>query len=182
MALLCALSGTPNPDVINIRAKTLHAKIEPKDAQKLSQAIQGASEKFNVPSYIITAVVEHESTYNSKAKSKTGCVGPMQLLPKTAFKMARLLGLKKPNIKNPKTNILLGTAYLAQLFGFYHNWGATLTAYNIGPGAYAKRKKQNGYAKAILKNIPIIKKLEKDLDKPQEESYPNDKECDLNDY
>jgi soluble lytic murein transglycosylase-like protein len=94
----------------------------------------------------------------------------MQLLPSTARRVARNLGLKKIDIKDTKTNILLGTAYLAQLFGFYHDWGAALTAFNIGPGGYIKRKKPNGYAKAILENIPIIEKLEETLDKPQEET------------
>jgi soluble lytic murein transglycosylase-like protein len=182
MVLLCALSGTPNPDVINTRAQAIRARVQPNDAQALSQAIQEASTRFEVPSYIVTAVIEHESKYRIKAKSKSGCEGAMQLLPKTAHRIAKLLGIKKPNLKDPKTNVLLGTAYLAQLFGLYHNWGATLTAYNIGPGGYAKRKRPNGYAKAILKNIPTIKKLEKDLDKPVEPSYPNDKECLLNDY
>ena len=171
MVLLYALTGAPNPEVIQLRAQAIHAHVQPNDAKALSQAIQEASARFEVPSYIVTAVIEHESLYNIKAKSKSGCIGAMQLLPKTAHKMARLLGIKKPNLKNPKTNVLLGTAYLAQLFGFYHNWGATLTAYNIGPGGYAKRKRPNGYAKAILKNIPIIKQLEKDLDKPTGESY-----------
>jgi len=182
MVLLYALTGDPNPDVINTRAQAIHAHVQPNDAQALSQAIQEASTRFQVPSYIVTAVIEHESTYNVKAKSKSGCTGAMQLLPKTAHRIARLLGIKKPNLKDPKTNVLLGTAYLAQLFGFYHNWGATLTAYNIGPGGYAKRKRPNGYAKAILKNVPIIKKLEKDLDKPKEPDYPSNKECVLNDY
>jgi soluble lytic murein transglycosylase-like protein len=169
-ALLCALLGSPIQEVINTRAQTLHAKIQPKDSQSLSDAVQEASTRFEVPGYIILAVIEHESTYNIKAKSQSGCIGPMQLLPSTAHRVARNLGLKKIDIKDTKTNILLGTAYLAQLFGFYHDWGAALTAFNIGPGGYIKRKKPNGYAKAILENIPIIEKLEETLDKPQEET------------
>jgi len=160
IVLVCALSGQPSTEVIAIRAYDLHSKVTQKETHNLTQAIYEASEYWDIPTNIITAVVEHETTYKPKSKSSYGCVGPMQLLPKTAKKLARKLGLKKPNLLDIKTNIWIGTAYLKNMFERYHNWGATLTAYNIGPAGYEHKHRINNYAKAILKTLPKIKSLE----------------------
>lgn len=166
LILVCTLYNTPSPEVIATRAYDLHAKVTSKEAHNLTQAIYEASTDWFIPSAIITAVIEHETTYKPNSKSRFNCQGPMQLLPKTAKKLARRLGLKKTNLLNVKTNIWLGAAYLAELFERYHKWGATLTAYNIGPGKYERKHRDNNYAKAILRNIPKIQKREAFYQKP----------------
>jgi membrane-bound lytic murein transglycosylase MltF len=71
--------------------------------------------------------------------SNFGAMGLMQIRPKTANE----LGITNPF--NPEENIRGGTKYLAQLLERYHgNYPLALAAYNMGPNAMEKYRKEHG--------------------------------------
>ena len=100
----------------------------------------------NVEAALILALSRQESAFNAKAVSASGARGLMQLLPRTAKRVAR--SLKIPYVKaklteDPAYNATLGSAYLARLIKAYGgSYVLALAAYNAGP-ARVKRWMRN---------------------------------------
>ncbi|MBP2650363.1 MAG: slt 1 [Firmicutes bacterium] len=98
-----------------------------------------------VDSYLVAAVIKAESSFNSRALSKTGALGLMQVMPDTW----RLVNAKLKVCEerhsgdcafqcyyDPDLNIHIGTAYLGQLVRRYNgNLVLAIAAYNAGPKA-----------------------------------------------
>ncbi|WP_373499667.1 lytic transglycosylase domain-containing protein [Desulfococcus sp.] len=86
-----------------------------------------AARRHEVHPALIKAIIKAESSYNSKAVSKRGARGLMQLMPGTA----RAMGVK--NSFNPSHNINGGTRYFKHLLDeFEGNIRLALAAYNAG--------------------------------------------------
>lgn len=87
----------------------------------------------------VYGVIRQESAFNASVRSYAGAMGLMQLMPATARYVAKKLLKKKRSPKrrdliNPKTNIELGTAYLADVFSrLGENPVLATAAYNAGP-------------------------------------------------
>lgn len=91
--------------------------------------IQNASRRHGVASSLVKAVIDAESSFNSKAVSGSGAKGLMQLMDQTG----QSLGVTNPF--DPAQNIQGGTRYLSSLLAKYSgNKGVALAAYNAGPG------------------------------------------------
>jgi len=122
-----------------------------KGTGNLDRFIEEASKTFNVEKSLIRAVIKAESNFNPQAKSKSGAVGLMQLLPSTA----RELGVR--DLYDPRDNILAGTRYLAMLLDRYEGkLELALAAYNWGPGNLGKTperlpRETEKYVQRVLK-------------------------------
>lgn len=98
------------------------------EKELIQEAVQEASEKFNVSPDLINSVIRVESSYNPEAVSHAGAMGLMQLMPKTALE----LGVEKPF--DIKENIEGGTKYLRKMMDRYKgDLDKSLAAYNAGP-------------------------------------------------
>ncbi len=106
------------------------AAAELANRQKIEVMIREVSARYNVDPALIRAVIETESNWNSKAISRKGALGLMQLVPGTA----RQLGVN--NAFDPKQNLDGGVRYLHTLLERYNgDLDKALAAYNAGPGA-----------------------------------------------
>ncbi len=86
---------------------------------------------------LVLAVVRQESAFYRAAVSGAGARGLMQLLPRTAKRVARQIRVKysrKKLLTDPDYNLRLGRAYLAGLTKRYEgSYILALAAYNAGP-------------------------------------------------
>ena len=86
---------------------------------------------------LVLSVIRQESEFFRAAKSRTGALGLMQLMPNTAKEVARKLKIKYQKSKlilNENYNIRLGSYYLKYLLKRYEGSKVlTLAAYNAGP-------------------------------------------------
>ena len=99
-------------------------------AEEIDQSIVMAAARHNVDANLVRAVVKVESNFNSNAVSRTGAMGLMQLMPKTAREL---------KVKNPfdaQQNVDAGVRHLKYLLENYNgDVNLTLAAYNAGEGA-----------------------------------------------
>ena len=101
--------------------------------KRFGPTIRRASQRYNVDSRLIHAVIMAESSGRPEAVSVRGAKGLMQLTDSTAAD----LGVK--DSLDPHENIMAGTRYLKQLLDRYDgNIRLALAAYNAGPGAISK--------------------------------------------
>jgi len=88
---------------------------------------------------LIHAIIRQESMFDAGAVSPSGALGLMQLMPPTARSVAGKLKIKKFNPNNltndPRTNVVLGSSYLADLVDkFSGSYVMAIAGYNAGPG------------------------------------------------
>ena len=140
------------------------------------------SEKYQVDSDLIFALIKAESNFNSSAVSGKGAKGLMQLMEETAKDVSKKTDLKiEPDEIGEKllqadVNIELGTKYISILLEKYNNTAIALTAYNAGIGTVDNwiekgvikkdgediqnipYKETNNYVRKILRDYKIYKK------------------------
>jgi soluble lytic murein transglycosylase len=101
-----------------------------------SANVKNAARETSLNEHYIFAVTRQESAFKADAKSPSGALGLMQLLPSTAKSVAKKSGLsfKETDLFQPEKNITLGSRYLSQLLGtFDGNRILATAAYNAGP-------------------------------------------------
>ncbi|MGL5046198.1 MAG: lytic transglycosylase domain-containing protein [Shewanella sp.] len=90
--------------------------------------ITHAAETHQLEPALIRAVIHAESAFNARAVSRSGAMGLMQLMPKTAKELGVV------NAFLPEENILGGSKYLAQMLKqFNGDVALACAAYNAGP-------------------------------------------------
>jgi hypothetical protein len=108
--------------------------INPPTNQVFDSVIQRAGKDYGVDPLLIKAVIQVESAGDPAARSSSGAMGLMQLMPETAAE----LGVQEPF--DPQQNIMAGTRYLRQLLDRYRgDIRLALAAYNWGRGNLESR-------------------------------------------
>jgi len=97
--------------------------------------VADAARRFGIPAAWIWAVMRVESGGNSRAVSRAGAMGLMQIMPATWIGLRARYGLG-PDPFDARDNIMAGAAYLRAMHDRYGNATAMLAAYNAGPGRY----------------------------------------------
>ncbi|NCB03104.1 MAG: lytic transglycosylase domain-containing protein [Spirochaetia bacterium] len=127
-------AGTDFADFFNASlASSAKGEMESVGAVNLDAIFQKAADTYDVPLGLLKAIGKAESNFDPSARSKSGAMGVMQLMPKTAAS----LGVK--NAFDPVQNIMGGAKYLKDMLKqFNGNVELALAAYNAGPGNVKK--------------------------------------------
>jgi hypothetical protein len=121
-----------------------------KDAADYHSIVHEKAAVYNMDPSLIKAVIKTESNWNSKAISRKGAVGLMQLMPSTASDM------NVHNPFNPEENIEGGTRYLKYLIErFNGDITLALAAYNAGP----KTVEKFGYVPPITETKQYVSRV-----------------------
>jgi soluble lytic murein transglycosylase-like protein len=102
--------------------------------EDLQPYIDGLSRQYGIDPELVNAVIEVESAWNPRARSRKGALGLMQLLPSTGLR----LGVRDPF--DPWDNIAGGVRYLRFLLDrFSGDVRLALAGYNAGENIVAAR-------------------------------------------
>ncbi len=104
-------------------------------AHPYANHVADAARRFGIPETWIWAVMPVESRGNSRAVSRAGAMGLMQIMPATWADLRARYGLGADPF-DVRDNIMAGAAYLREMHDRYGNASAMLAAYNAGPGRY----------------------------------------------
>lgn len=147
-----AVGSAPAPAVL----PTLTAAIvsdEVLAARPFADLIATVAASHNVDARLVHAVVEQESNYQARARSKKGARGLMQLMPATA----RQYGVA--NSYDPKSNLEAGVRHLKYLLSRLE-LPLALAAYNAGEGTIRRYgglppfPETQSYVRNILRRVP----------------------------
>jgi len=101
---------------------------EPAAGADLERIVNSTSARYRLDPDLVNSVIHAESGFNTRAVSKKGARGLMQLMPGTAAH----LGVDNPF--DPEANVAGGTRYLRELLERYNfDLVKALAAYNAGP-------------------------------------------------
>ena len=128
--------------------------------ERYATLIEREAEEFGIPSSIIFAIANCESRFVSNTVSESGEIGLMQISPallETVY--TDILREPVPDsgiLYDPKTNLRVGTAYLAHLYQTYGVWDIVYAAWEAGEDTVDEWLTDQTYldGQGRLKNIP----------------------------
>lgn len=146
---------------------------------KYIEYVEKYAEEYKIEKELIYAMIKTESNFNEGAISNKNAIGLMQIIESTAYEVAKEIEkeITKEDIRNPETNIQLGTKYISNLIKRYKNIELAVVAYNAGIGnvdswieeGIIKEngenienipfKETNNYIRKIVRNYKIYKQL-----------------------
>jgi len=105
-------------------------RLRPVPVAEWSDWIHEHADRHGVDARLVQAIVQVESGYNHRARSRTGAVGLMQLMPGTARTV------QVDDRYDAEQNIRGGVAYLRQMIDLFPGrLELAIAAYNAGPNA-----------------------------------------------
>lgn len=164
-------------DILQDRLRGIPAAEVP----KLARHLVGLCRKYRFDPAFVLSLIEVESGFRVKVVSPQGATGLMQLMPGTALKMVRDLGLDLKNFRfqfraesdlamteralmDPFFNLTTGVSYLAWLRDHYEGLSPyyLVAAYNVGPGRMDELRSRKSfkpvntkkYYEAIRRGVP----------------------------
>ena len=123
--------------------------------------VEKYASEYNIPEYMIFAVIKVESGFDPNATSSAGAMGLMQMMPDTFRWLTSSEHLceylSASSLYDPEVSIRYGCYYLRYLFEKFHNWDTVFAAYNGGEGNVAKWLQNGEYSdgNGNLTNIPF---------------------------
>jgi soluble lytic murein transglycosylase len=97
--------------------------------------VRGHAQHYRLDPALLAAVIYTESKFRAHARSSSGAVGLMQLLPGTAEGIALHTGgtaFRVSDLTDPELNVRYGAWYLRHLIDKYGDERTALAAYNAG--------------------------------------------------
>jgi soluble lytic murein transglycosylase-like protein len=123
-------------------------------AGQYDSIIEKAAIAASVEPNLLRAVIVVESGFNSRAVSKRGAMGLMQLMPATATRF----GVSNPY--DPRENVRAGARYLRFLIDrFGQDVRLALAAYNAGEEAVARNRGQIPPFTETMAYVPRVMKI-----------------------
>lgn len=123
---------------------------------ELISMVDEVAQAEGVDPFLARAVIQAESAFYTKARSRAGALGLMQLMPATAERF----GVVDPF--DPRQNITGGTKYLKWLLEYFKgDLTKVVAAYNAGEGAVDRHKGVPPFAETRA-YVPRVLKLYRD--------------------
>ena len=97
--------------------------------------VRGHAHHYDLDPALLAAVIYQESKFKADARSSSGAIGLMQLLPDTAKGIALHTGgtaFRVGDLYDPELNVRYGAWYLRHLEAKYGDERTALAAYNAG--------------------------------------------------
>jgi len=97
--------------------------------------VVGHAANYDLDPALLAAVIYRESKFDAGARSSSGAIGLMQLLPDTAKGIAVHTGgsrFRVADLYDPEINVRYGSWYLRHLLNKYGDEKTALAAYNAG--------------------------------------------------
>ena len=144
------------------------------------ELVLAEARKFDLDPWLVAGLIRQESSFRTRARSRAGARGLMQLMPATALAVARRLGVPWSDTDRgvPDANVHVGVAHLAALLRQFNGEVPTaLAAYNAGgtPTLRWRRRagtadpvtfveaitypETRGYVRAVLRNAALYRIL-----------------------
>lgn len=150
----------PVQELITARSYLFKNPLTYDESNQLAITSMELSKETGISIGLILGLIEIESKYNTKGKSKKKCKGLTQLSPRTAKAAASKLGITEYSIYSIKDNVTIGINYLSDLYHEWGNWLDALTVYNMGFNKFhARNWRPNGYARAVIRQAKSIEKM-----------------------
>jgi soluble lytic murein transglycosylase len=102
---------------------------------RYEQIVRGHARNYQLDPALLAAVIYQESKFKADARSTSGAIGLMQLLPATAQGIAVHTGgtrFRTSDLYDPEINVRYGAWYLRHLLEKYGDERTALAAYNAG--------------------------------------------------
>jgi soluble lytic murein transglycosylase len=137
---------------------------------RYEQIVRGHAHNYQLDPALLAAVIYQESKFKTNARSKSGAIGLMQLLPDTAKGIAVHTGGTRfvvSDLYNPEINVRYGAWYLHHLISKYGDQRTALAAYNAGQNN-VDRWRRNGQGiqfsetRAYVSRVEDLKKIYRD--------------------
>jgi soluble lytic murein transglycosylase len=134
---------------------------------RYEQIVLGHAHNYSLDPALLAAVIYQESKFKADARSPSGAIGLMQLLPDTAKGIALHTGgsrFRVGDLYDPEINVRYGSWYLRHLLKKYGEEEAALAAYNAGQDNVdrwrrAGRGIQFAETRAYVDRIEELKKI-----------------------
>jgi len=137
---------------------------------RYEQIVRGHARNYSLDPALLAAVIYQESKFKADARSSSGAIGLMQLLPGTAEGIAVHTGgsaFRVDDLYDPEINVRYGAWYLRHLLQKYGDERTALAAYNAGQDNVdrwrrAGRGIQFSETRAYVKRVEELKKIYRD--------------------
>lgn len=99
-------------------------------------AVEREAARNGLNPFLVAGLIRQESLFNPTAVSPAGAIGLMQVMPETGRSLAGRVGVEgfsPAALKDPDTNLRLGSLFLADQVGRYRTLSEVFAAYNAGP-------------------------------------------------
>jgi peptidoglycan lytic transglycosylase len=137
---------------------------------RYEQIIRGHAQNYDLDPALLAAVIYQESKFKANARSSSGAIGLMQLLPDTAKGIALHTGgsqFRVDDLYDPEINVRYGAWYLRRLLQKYGDERTALAAYNAGQDNVDRWRREGvgiqfSETRAYVKRVEDLKKIYRD--------------------
>lgn len=108
--------------------------------------VESVAQEFDLPTYLIWAIMRQESRYKPSAISHTDAVGALQMIPQTARKVAKDLGIRynARTFHYPEVGFRYSGFYMKKLLDTFGGLFVPMaSSYNSGPQVVARWFRRN---------------------------------------
>jgi soluble lytic murein transglycosylase len=162
--LSAAVSTRHQEDIVFLKILWLNRKVPHKLAKEIARLVCMYAKLYDRDTDLVLAIINHESDFDPKAKSKIGypARGLMQIMPH--WKKVHDI---KGSLHDPETSIRYGLLILGSYEEMYHDLETAIIIYNRGPSPVdwdliKGKNPANKYMRDIMGTYKRLQKLRVD--------------------